>query len=324
MMKAIVCKKYGSPSSLKLEELTIPGPIDNEVLVRVMATAVNDWDWALVRGKPLIYRLMFGLLKPKKQVFGVEVAGIVEKVGNSVEKFKVGDRVYGDISESGFGAWAEFVAVPETALEEIPETMDFNIAASLPHASLLAYQGLIKKGVLQDGQHILINGAGGGVGTIGLQIAKTKNVHLTGVDSKVKLPMMQELGYDEVIDYRETDFTRTGRQYDLILDTKTTRGPLQLIRALKPGGHYVTVGGSLIKLLTLGLLKGLIKLISKKELSLLALKPNESLDQIGKLYEQGIIKPSIDGPYAIEDIPRQLERFGAGLHKGKIVINMAE
>ena len=321
-MKAVVCRKYGNPSSLKLEELAIPKPADNEVLVKVMATAVNDWDWALVRGKPLLYRLMFGLLKPKEHVFGVELAGIVEKVGSSVQKFKVGDRVYGDTSEAGFGCWAEFAAVPETELAKIPDSMSYEIAASLPHASLLAYQGLITKGGLRDGQHILINGAGGGVGTIGLQISKTKDVYVTGVDSKEKLPMMLELGYDEVIDYRETDFTRAGKQYNLILDTKTTRGPKPLLKALKPGGRYVTVGGYLNRLLTLALCKGLIKTITKKELSILALKPNEGLESISKLYDEGIIKPVIDGPYSLEEIPEQLGRFGAGRHKGKIVISL--
>ena len=321
-MKAIVCTKYGDPNSLELKEIPVPEPAEEEVLVKVKATAVNDWDWALVRGKPYLYRLMFGLFKPRKEVFGVELAGIVEKVGSDVKKFNVGDRVYGDISESGFGAWAEFASISETALEPIPENMDFEVAASLPHASLLAYQGLITKGGLKDGQHILINGAGGGVGTIGLQLAKTKDVHVTGVDSKEKLPMMLEMGYDEVLDYRKTDFTRTGKQYHLILDTKTTRGPWRLLRALKPGGHYITVGGNLSRLLTLTIQKGLIRLLSETNLSILALKPNEGLEHISRLYEEGIIRPQIDGPYTLEQIPEQLGRFGAGLHKGKIVISI--
>ena len=319
-MKAIVCTKYGNPDSLKIKNIAVPIPAKNEVLVKVKATAVNDWDWALLRGKPYLYRLMFGLRKPKKQVFGVELAGVVEFAGSAVEKLRAGDRVYGDISMDSFGAWAEYAAVPESSLVLMPDTMSFETAASLPHASLLAYQGLFTMGQLKEGQEILINGAGGGVGTLGLQMAKTRDVRITGVDSKEKGSMMLDLGFNEVLDYRETDFTKTGRKFDLVLDTKTTRGPMQLSRALKPGGKYVTVGGSISRILALVLFKGLISVITKKKLSVLALKPNESLDHIGDLYKQGIIKPVIDGPYSFEQIPAQLERFGAGLHKGKIVI----
>ena len=321
-MKAIVCKKYGNPASLKLEEIAIPDPAENEVLVKVKATAINDWDWALVRGRPYLYRLMFGLFKPKKQVFGVELAGVVESVGSEVRNFKQGDRVYGDISENGFGAWAEFAAVHESALALMPENMPFEVAAALPHASLLAYQGLIKAGELSEGQEILINGAGGGVGTLGIQIAKMKNVHVTGVDSKEKLAMMRDLGYDEVMDYRKTDFTRTGRQYDLVLDTKTTRGPFSLSRSLKSFGIYATVGGHLNRLLQMALFKGLITMNNNQRFQLVVLKPNEGLDYISEMYGQRKISTVIDGPYTLEEIPEQLERFGAGLHKGKIVISI--
>ena len=321
-MKAIICKKYGKPATLSVGEIPIPVPAENQVLVKVKATAINDWDWALVRGRPYPYRLMFGLFKPKKQVFGVELAGVVDLVGSGVKKFKKGDRVYGDISESGFGAWAEFATVEESALAHMPDSMEYEVAAALPHASLLAYQGLIKAGELSDEQEILINGAGGGVGTLGIQIAKMKNVHVTGVDSKEKLPMMRELGYDKVLDYRETDFTRTGHKYDLILDTKTTRGPFTLSRSLKSFGIYATVGGRLNRLLQMTLFKGLITMNNSQRFQLVTLKPNEGLDYISGLYEQGMISTVIDGPYTLEEIPEQLERFGAGLHKGKIVIRI--
>ena len=295
-MKAIVCRQYGPPASLKVEDIPIPSPTEHEVLIRVKATAINDWDWALLRGKPLLYRLMFGLTKPKKQVFGVELSGIVESVGTSVSKFKVGDRVYGDISLAGFGAWAEYVSVSESALVSMPDSMSFETATALPHASLLAYQGLITTGGLKDGQRLLINGAGGGVGSLGVQMAKTMDVHATGIDSQEKQAMMLELGYDTVLDYRETDYTKTGEQYNLILDNKTMKGPFSILHALKPGGMYASVGGKVGLILLIVLLKGIISLFSSKKLQIVSLKPNEGLGYIGELYEQGIIKPVIDGP----------------------------
>lgn len=319
-MKAIVCYKYGSPKDLQLVEVPRPIPLAGEVLVKVKATTINDWDWSLVRGKPYAYRLIYGLTKPKRPIFGVELAGIVEEVGDKVANFQIGDSVYGDISLNDWGAWAEYTAVPENALKRIPTGMSFIEASALPHASLLAWQGLVNDGKLKDGQKILINGAGGGVGSLGLQIAKIRGAHVTGVDSYQKLPMMEKLGFDELIDYRQEDFTKKDQQYDLILDAKTTRSPFAYLKALKARGKYVTVGGSLSRLLQMVILKPIISSFSSKSLKILALKPNEGLEQIGELFTKGKLKPVIDGPYALEEIPRLLKYFGEGRHKGKIVI----
>ncbi len=321
-MKAIVCHNYGPPDSLRLEEIPRPSPAANEVLVKVVATAINDWDWSLVRGRPLAYRLFYGLTKPKKSIFGVELAGIIEETGPESVKFSKGDTVYGDISLSGFGSWAEYVCVPENALEPIPEGMSFLEASALPHAALLAWQGLVDIGKIQKGQKILINGAGGGVGSIGIQIAKTSDAQVTGVDSLQKFPMMEKLGYDKLLDYRKVDFTKKGEKYDLILDTKTTRSPFAYLRALKPEGKYVTVGGDPIRFLQIIFLNPLLSLISTKKLKILALKPNEGLEHIGKLFKEGSIKPIIDGPYSLEEIPKLLEYFGEARHQGKIIVNV--
>jgi len=166
-MKAIVCTKYGLPDVLQLKEVDKPTPKDNEVLVRIHATAVNDYDWSLVRGKPYLYRLMFGVLKPKKQIPGMELAGKVLAIGASATSFKIGDAVYGDISEYGFGSFAEYICINEKALALKPEKMTFEEAASIPHASMLAVQGLIDVGKIKQDHRVLINGAGGGVGTFG-------------------------------------------------------------------------------------------------------------------------------------------------------------
>lgn len=233
-MKAFVLNRYGSSENLSYrDDLPIPVPNPRDVLIKIRATAINDYDWSMVRGKPLFYRLLFGLFRPKHKIPGMELAGIIEDLGSEVTRFKKGDAVYGDISAHGFGSFAEYLCIHEEAVVTKPAGMTFEEATALPHASLLAYQGLMGMGQLQEGQKILLNGGGGGVGTIGLQIAKQYNVHVTGVDSGNKLRMMEQLGFDSVLDYKKTDFTRIGEQFDLILDCKTTRSPGAYVRALK-------------------------------------------------------------------------------------------
>ena len=322
-MKAVVCKRYGQPSALEIQEIQKPTPRENEVLVKIVATTINDWDWSLVRGKPLIYRLIYGLLKPKKLVFGVEIAGIVKTLGPGATRFSPGDRVYGDISLVGYGGWAEYAAVPEAALMRMPDQLDFKTAAALPHAGALACQGLIDEGGLSSGQSLLINGGGGGVGTLGVQIARNLGVDsIIGVDSDKKSGLMQRLGFDEVIDYRKIDFTKINQQFDLILDTKTTRSPLAYLKALKPGGKYVTVGGSPARILQLFFYKMFISLFSDKRLIMVALKPNQSVENLLPWIEEGNLEVVLDGPYTLNDIPDRLEYFGQGKHLGKIVIQI--
>ncbi|MBE7438062.1 MAG: NAD(P)-dependent alcohol dehydrogenase [Spirochaetales bacterium] len=319
-MKAIVLHHYGPPNILTVREIPRPEPVGDEVLVKVQATAINDWDWAYVRGKPYIYRLIFGLLRPRVSVLGAEVAGTVEATGPQAKKFRRGDRVYGDISEAGFGGFAEYVSVREDALTHMPRSMTFEQAAALPHAALLAYQGLVGAGKIQRGDRVLINGAGGGVGTIGLQIAKQYDCEVTGVDRESKLDALRSLGFDQVIDYKQVDFTRNREGYDLILDAKSSRSIFRYPGALKPGGRYVSVGGSVPRLLELLFLGPVIGKMTGKRLKILALKPNQGLEEIHRLFESTSIKLLIDGPFGLEDVPAALERFGRSDHIGKIVI----
>ncbi|MDX1699678.1 MAG: NAD(P)-dependent alcohol dehydrogenase [Melioribacteraceae bacterium] len=321
-MKAIILSKYGPPLNLETKEIEIPIPQENEVLIKIKATAVNDYDWSMVRGKPYIYRLMYGLIKPKRQIPGMELAGIVEAVGRSVKSLAIGDSVYGDISNHGFGTFAEYICVDEKAVVNKPEQMSFEEAASLPHASLLALQGLRDLGNIENGQKILINGGGGGVGTIGLQIAKLYDCEITGVDSRDKFETMTSIGFDHLIDYQIEDFTKNGKQYDLILDCKTTRSPFSYLRSLKTNGVYITIGGYLTRILQILLFKGLISLFSKKQLKILALKPNRGIDTINELYLKGKIKCIIDGPYPLGEAPRLIDYFGEGKHKGKVVLKI--
>ena len=231
-MKAIVYHKYSPPDVLELNEVEKPTPKDDEVLIKIHAASVNSWDWDLLRGKPFVNRLLFGLLKPKINILGVDIAGQVEAVGRNVKRFEPGDEVFGDISGCGFGAFAEYVCARENVLALKSTSMTFQEAAAVPQAAVLALQGLRDKGQIQKGQKVLINGAGGGAGSFAVQIAKSFGAEVTGVDSTGKLDMMRSIGADQVIDYTQEDFTKNGQVYDLILDVVTALASLWLITGL--------------------------------------------------------------------------------------------
>lgn len=320
-MKAIVYEKYGTPDVLELREVEPPVPKDNEALIKVGAVALNDWDVALLGGD-LVNRILNGFGKPKIRILGSDVAGRVEAIGKNVKKFRTGDLVYGDLS-GRWGGFAEYVCAPENALVIKPAAMTFEEAAAIPQAGMLAVQGLIDKGNIKEGQKILVNGAGGGVGTFAIQLAKLYGVEMTGVDNAAKQELMRSLGYDHVIDYTKEDFTRSGKQYDLILDTRTNRSMFDYVRALRPGGMYVTVGGSILRLLQALMLSPWISMFLKKKIVIVALKANKDLSFMNDLFVAGKMKPVIDGPYLLEDIPKAFRLFGKGLHKGKIVFTVA-
>ena len=320
-MKAVLFEKYGDPEKvLSIREIEKPIPGKNEVLVKIYATAINDYEWSMVSGKPCLYRLFYGLTKPKHQIPGMELAGIVEDRGENVSDFDVGDAVFGDISEYGFGSFAEYVCINEKALLKKPEALPFEEAVAVPHAFGLAFQALYEKGQMSKGQKVLINGGGGGVGALGLQLAKMKDCEVTGVDSGEKLDMMLSLGFDYVIDYTKCDFTKSGVKYDLILDCKTQRSAFSYVRSLKPKGKYISIGGKIVSLLGVFLWGKIVSLFSSKKLAILGLKANKGLDLYVQLFEQNKIKTQIDGPYALGEIPRLLNYFGKGKHKGKIIV----
>ena len=324
-MKAYSIKNYGAPDKvLRLLEAEQPQPKNTEVLVKVRATTINDYDWCITTGKPFAYRLLFGIFTPKKKlrIPGMEVAGIVAQLGNKATKFKAGDAVYGDISNFGFGSFAEFLCIDEKAVALKPDSMGFEEATSIPHAAMLALQGLRDVGQLKNGQKILINGGGGGVGAFGIQLAKLHNVNVTGVDTGEKLKAMKAQGFDTVIDYKKEDFTKSDQQYDLILDCKTNRSLWKFLKVLEPEGKYVSIGGQSGKLLQMLYMRPLLKLFSKKRIHMVMLKANQDLEYINQLYEDNKIKCTIDGPYPFDKIPWAVQRFGDGLHHGKIVISV--
>ena len=320
-MKGIVFTKYGPPDVLELKEVEKPTPKDDEVLIKVHAASINSWDWDLLRGD-FVNRLLFGLLKPKIKTLGADIAGRVEAVGGNVEEFKPGDEVWGDLCSSGWGGYAEYVSAHENSLALKPTSMTFDEAAAVPQAGLLALQGLRDKGQIQSGQKVLINGAGGGVGTFAVQIAKSVGTEVTGVDSMEKLDMLRSIGADQVIDFKQEDFTRNGKCYDLILDVMTNRSMFDYARALSPNGIYVIVGGSLVRIFQALVLGPWIKKIKSKQLRILGHKPNKGLAFMKELIEAGKVVSVIDGSYKLSEVPEAFRHFGEGSHKGKVVITM--
>lgn len=319
-MKAVIYTQYGGPEVLQVKETEKPFPKDDEVLIKVHTASINDWDWGLLHGD-FVNRMLNGFLKPKRKILGSDIAGCIEAIGKNVTRFKTGDEVYGDLSGQ-WGGFAEYVCAKEKALALKPATMRFEEAAAIPQAAMLAVQGLIDIGKIQTGQKLLINGAGGGVGTFGLQIAKTYGIEVTGVDKTNKLDMMRSHGFDHVIDYTKEDFTKNGQCYDLILDAKTNRPMRDYVRALNPDGVYVTVGGDMSRLLQALLLGPWISRFNQRHIRIVALKPNKDLDYMNRLFEAGKVKPVIDGPYRMDEIQKAFAIFDKGDHKGKIVIMM--
>ena len=314
--------RYGTPDVLEIRDVATPRPKVNEVLVHVYAASSNDWDWGRLRGAP-INRLFNGLLTPRVRILGGDIAGRVEAVGGDVKAFRPGDEVYGDLCMSGFGAFAEYVCAPAASIAAKPAEMSFEQAAAIPQAGTLAVQGLVDVGRIQSRRKLLLNGAGGGVGTFALQLAKFHDVEVTAVDKAGKLDMVRAIGADHVIDYLKDDFTKGDRGYDLILDVKTSRSPFAYARVLNPNGAYVTVGGSIPRLLQALVMSPVISRLFKKQVRLVGLRPNKDLAYMNKLFEAGKLLPVIDGPYKLADLPEALRRFGTGDHKGKIIVTMA-
>ena len=322
-MKAIVYTKYGSPDLLELKEVDKPVPKENEVLIKIVASSVNEWDNGLISGKGLLTRLLGGLFKPKNKILGADVAGIVEAAGSNIKNFKPGDEVFGDIAGAGFGAFAEYVCVPEKMLAKKSPRMSFEQAASLPQAGLLAMQGLRYKKPLQAGQHLLINGAGGGVGPIALQYAKSIGAMVTCVDREEKFEMLRSLGADELIDYRKTDYTKTGIQYDYILDVTARRSVSDYKRALKPGGVFAMIGGSMGWLLVqMMLIQPLLSKFTNKKLGIMGYHVNkEGLDELSELFDDGKMSTVIDRCFPLAATADAFRYYQQGTFTGKIIIN---
>ncbi|MGD8804634.1 MAG: NAD(P)-dependent alcohol dehydrogenase [Chloroflexota bacterium] len=324
-MKAIVFTEYGSPDVLELKEVEKPTPREGEVLVRIHAAAVTFGDPAVVRGEPYIVRLWSGLRAPKVQIPGKEMAGVVEAVGQQVKQFKPGDEVYGDLSDCGWGAFAEYVAVPESVLAPKPANVSFEEAAAVPESARVALQGLRDKGGIQAGQKVLINGASGGVGSFAVLIAKAYGAEVTAVCSTRNLNSARANCADHVIDYTKEDFTQNGQQYDLILGCNGYHSLLDYRRALRPGGRYVATGGTMGQIFQAMLLGPLVSLAGDKTLGSLGevKQEREDLVVMKKLLEEGKVKPFIERRYRLSETAEALRYIGEGHAQGKVVITIA-
>ncbi|WP_236146765.1 NAD(P)-dependent alcohol dehydrogenase [Paenibacillus xylanilyticus] len=322
VMNAVVYDTYGMPEVLRVEEVDIPIPKDNEVLIEVHATSVNSWDWDLLRGKPFINRI--GAFRhPRYPILGADIAGKVIQAGPAVQRFKPGDEVFGDLSGCGWGGFAEYVCANEEALTPKPAGITYVQAASIPQAAVLALQGLRNQGNLQEGEHVLINGAGGGVGTFAIQYAKLHGAEVTAVDRGDKLDMLLELGADHVVDYTKEYFTANGARYDLILDVVGNRSAFALKRALVKGGTYVMIGGTMPHILLNLVWSPFVSWLEKKKLTLLIHKPNHADQAIWKeLVESGKVIPRIEREYALSETSQAIRDLGEGRVNGKAVVSL--
>lgn len=324
-MKAIVYDTYGSPDVLELREVDKPVVEDDDVLVRVHAASVNPADWHLLTGTPYIARLAAGLRKPKVQIPGLDVAGRVEAVGSNVSQFRPGDEVFGAHSS----ACAEYVCVPEDAIALKPANLTFEQAAAVPVAGVTALQGLRDKGRLQPGQKVLIIGASGGVGTFAVQLAKSFGADVTGVCSTRNIDLVRSIGADQVIDYTQEDFTRSGQRYDLMFQVAGTRSPSDCRRALTPKGTLVLCsgegGGRLLG--PVGRIIGAVvrsRFGSQRTVMWIAKVTKKDLVALTELIEAETVTPVIDRRYPLGEVPEALRYQGAGHTQGKTVISVQE
>ncbi len=316
-MRAVVYDRYGSPDELRVEEVAVPSPGEKQVLIEVAATSVNLSDWEGLTGSPA-YARNGGLRAPSRRVLGSDIAGVVTAVGSGVTRFRLGDEVYGD-NLALMGGFAEYALAPESALAHKPAELTFAEVSTLPQSGSIAIQGTASA---RHGQRVLINGAGGGAGTLAIQLAKLSGAHVTGVDNAGKLDFMRELGADEVVDYRSEDFTRR-EPYDLVLDLVAYRSVFAYRRAVARGGRYLMVGGtvrSLLRVITVGAALGLL---TGRRLGLLIARPGPTyFVPVAERCITGDLRIHIDRTFTLDEVPEALAYVGEGHALGKVVVTI--
>ncbi|TFC91229.1 MULTISPECIES: NAD(P)-dependent alcohol dehydrogenase [Cryobacterium] len=314
-MRGVVYDRYGPPGVLRIEDIPVPVPTANQVLVEVVATSVNLSDWEGLLGSPL-YARIGGLRAPKRRVLGSDIAGRVAAVGAGVTRFHVGDEVYGD-NLALMGGFAEYAVAPDTMLAHKPQGLTFAEASTLPQAAAIALQGTAQ---VHAGQRVLVNGAGGGSGTFAIQLAALAGAHVTGVDNAGKLDYLRDLGVDEVVDYRRSDFTRLG-PFDLVLDLVAHRSVFAYRRALTPGGHYLCVGGAVPTLLGVGTIGAALGLLTGRRMGVLAVRTGpEHFMPAADLCVAGDLRIRVDRTFSLDEVPQALAYVGEGRAHGKVVV----
>ncbi len=321
-MQAVVQDRYGSPDVLAFRTLERPVIGDDGVLVEVRASSVNAMDWHLIRGRPYFARLMSGVRAPKSAVPGSDVAGVVVAVGRGVTELRPGDEVFGASS----GAYAEYVAGRVRNFIPKPANLDFEQAAAIPVAAITALQALREKGQVQAGQRVLILGAGGGVGSFAVQLAKAYGAEVTAATRTSNLDMVRSIGADEVIDYTRENAARSGRQYDLVLDVGGYASMGELSRTVAPGGTAVLVGAGDAS--SLAIVVQMLAVVLRSRMrgarmqSLLARVTRADLLVLGELAAAGSIVPVIDRTYPLREVAEALRYVETGQVRGKVVITV--
>ncbi|TFC82769.1 NAD(P)-dependent alcohol dehydrogenase [Cryobacterium cheniae] len=314
-MRAAVYDRYGPPSVLCVENIPAPSPGPNQVLVEVVATSVNLSDWEGLTGSPL-YARIGGLRAPRRRVLGSDIAGRVAAVGAGVTRFSVGDEVYGD-NLALMGGFAEYAVAPDKMLAHKPEGLTFAEASTLPQAGAIALQGTAR---VRPGQRVLVNGAGGGSGTFAVQLAARAGAHVTGVDNAGKLDYLRELGAEDVVDYRRSDFTRL-EPFDLVLDLVARRSVFAYRRALAPGGRYFCVGGAVPTLLGVGTIGAVLGRLTGRRMGVLAVKQGPAhFMPAAELCVAGDLRIRIDRTFTLDEVPQSLAYVGEGRALGKVVV----
>ncbi|MDO8391311.1 MAG: NAD(P)-dependent alcohol dehydrogenase [Actinomycetota bacterium] len=318
-MQAVVQQGYGSADVLSIDTIDRPVAAKGEVVVQVHAAGMDRGTWHMMTGVPYAMRLVGGLRTPRRRVPGLDVAGVVVEVGSGVTRFRLGDEVFGIAK----GSFAEFAAARESKLAPKPAGLSFQQAAALPVSGLTALQGLVDVGRLAAGQHVLIIGASGGVGTFAVQIAKALGAHVTAVCSTGKVDLVRSLGADEVIDYATTDFA-DGRRHDLILDIGGSSAISHLRRALAPRGTLVIVGGegggSLVGIGRQLRARALSPFTRQRLAMVVSTVRHTDLVRLSKFVDKGQLVPSIERTYPLADTAAAMRHLAAGLARGKLVV----
>ena len=328
-MKAATRDRYGPPEVVEMRDVETPTPKADQVLVRVEAAAVNRADLDGLYPRWAFTRLFMGLRTPRQKSVGLDAAGTVEAIGPGVTRFKLGDRVFGDMFAFGVGAFAEYVCAPERAFEIAPDGLSFEEAATLPHSAILAIQGLrLRDGrTFRAGDRVLIDGASGNVGPFAVQVAKAGGAQVTAVASPGKLDFVRSLGADHTVDYMTTDYTKTGERYDWILDAYGAHSMRDVRRALRPHGVHVLLGGPTSRILESLVLGQPIKLASGKRTGLLIWWKPFNPDDVAALKEllvTGAVRPVIDRRYQLDEVVEALRWVDDGHARGKVVVSIGE
>lgn len=322
-MKAVVFPEYGDSSVLELREVEKPTPKDHEVLIQVRASSVNKGDWHIMTGTPFPVRFMVGgPFTPRDNIPGGDVSGVVKDVGKNVKDFKIGDEVFGDISGSGFGGWAEYVCSKTDSLALKPSSMGFSEAASIPMAAGAALQGLRDIAKLNSGMEVLVNGASGGVGMFGVLIAKYMGAKVTAVGQTSKLHVLEELGADHIIDYTKQNFMKSENLYDLVFDCAGYGSMRDVKNVLSENGMYLLVGGDISSLMRILFLGPLLSLGKKKFKNYLAQPNSKDLVTLGEMYEEGQLTPFIGNKFDLADAPQAMRALENRETKGKLIIKI--